>query len=97
MQRGIVFITTFILVCNFQIHSQEKKIELTSINFSGNEWFSDFDLQSVIQSKENPWWFYRFINSIFSGLGSPPSYFDSTAISIVNPNIILDEMFLKLK
>jgi outer membrane protein assembly factor BamA len=82
VQRGIIFITTIVLVCNFQIHSQEKGIELKSINFSGNEWFSNSDLESVIQSKENPWWFYRFINSIFSGLGSPPSYFDSSSIAI---------------
>lgn len=82
MLRGILFISIIFLICNFQIHSQEKKYELKTINFDGNEWFSDSDLESVIQSKENPWWLYRFVNSVFSGLGSPPQYFDSTAVPI---------------
>ncbi len=82
MFRAIFFIISIFLIVNFQIHSQEIKYELKTINFNGNEWFSDSELESAIQSKENPWWFYRFINSIFSGLGSPSEYFDSTSIPI---------------
>ncbi len=81
MLKSIFLILTIILVINFPIHSQEEKYELNTINFKGNEWFSSSELESVIQSKENPWWFYRFLNS-FTPLGSPPEYFDSTSIPI---------------
>ena len=81
MFKSIFLILTIILIINFPIHSQEEKFELNAINFKGNEWFSGSDLESVVQSKENPWWFYRFLNS-FTPLGSPPEYFDSTSIPI---------------
>ncbi len=81
MLKSIFLILTIILIINFPIHSQEEKYELNTINFKGNEWFSGSELESVIQSKENPWWFYRFLNS-FTPLGSPPEYFDSTSIPI---------------
>ena len=61
--------------------SSFKDIELTSIDFKGNKEFSSSDLKSIIQSKESPFWLWKFFNS-FSFLGSPPEYFDSTAISV---------------
>jgi outer membrane protein insertion porin family len=61
--------------------SSFKDIELTSIDFKGNKEFSNSDLKSIIQSKESPFWLWKFFNS-FSFLGSPPEYFDSTAISV---------------
>jgi len=56
--------------------------ELSSINFVGNETFDDTELKAVIQSEENPFWLWRFLYSTVSFLGSPPNYFDSTAISV---------------
>lgn len=56
--------------------------ELSSISFEGNETFTDAELKSVIQSEENPFWFWRFLYNTISFLGSPPNYFDSTTISV---------------
>jgi len=61
---------------------QTELYELTSINFSGNESFNDTELKSVIQNEENPFWFWRFLYSTLSFIGSPPNYFDSTAIFV---------------
>jgi outer membrane protein insertion porin family len=55
--------------------------ELTSIEFIGNNEFSDSDLKNVIQSKENPFWLWKFFDS-FTPFGSPPVYFDSLAITV---------------
>jgi outer membrane protein insertion porin family len=74
----------FIVVLGFQaalFAQQQEDFELSSINFEGNEEFSDSELESVLQSKETPWWFWKFLNS-FSGLGSPPEYYDSTSIPL---------------
>ncbi len=60
---------------------QQEDFELSSINFEGNEEFPDSELESVLQSKETPWWFWKFLNS-FSGLGSPPEYYDTTSIPL---------------
>ena len=40
------------------------------------------ELKAVIQSEENPFWLWRFLYGTVSFLGSPPNYFDSTAISV---------------
>src|SRR5210317_1180171 len=58
-----------------------KLYELSSIDFVGNNEFSDSELRNVIQSKENPFWLWRFFNS-FTPFGSPPVYFDSLAITV---------------
>ena len=71
----------FLIITAVQFAQEDEKIELSSINFIGNETFSDDDLKAVIQSEENPMWLWRFLNS-FTFLGSPPNYFDSTLISI---------------
>jgi outer membrane protein insertion porin family len=55
--------------------------ELSSIEFIGNNEFSDSDLRNVIQSKENPFWLWRFFDS-FTPFGSPPVYFDSLTITV---------------
>ena len=74
-----------IVVCFFGnlsfAQSSLKDIELRSINFKGNNEFSPSELKSIIQSKESPFWLWKFFNS-FTPLGSPPEYFDSSAISI---------------
>jgi len=59
----------------------DKLFELSSIDFIGNDEFSDSDLRNIIQSKENPFWLWKFFNS-FTPFGSPPVYFDSLAITV---------------
>lgn len=76
------YILFLILISTSSFFAQEdERIELSSITFTGNETFSDADLREVIQSEENPFWLWTFLNS-FTFLGSPPNYFDSTTISI---------------
>lgn len=77
----------YIIVVTFLISSShyaqdDYRFELSSINFEGNETFDDVELKAVIQSQENPFWFWRFLNSTISFLGSPPNYFDSSTISV---------------
>ena len=77
----------YIVVVNFLISSsnfaqEDDRYELSSINFIGNESFDDSELKAVIQNEENPFWLWRFLYSTVSFLGSPPNYFDSTAVSV---------------
>jgi len=58
-----------------------KSYELSSIDFVGNQEFSDSELMSVIQSKETPLWLWKFFDS-FTPFGSPPEHFDSLAITV---------------
>ncbi len=77
-------VSFFIAALGFQaalFAQQQEYIELSSINFEGNEEIPDSELESVLQSKETPWWFWKFLNS-FSGLGSPPEYYDTTSIPL---------------
>ena len=81
--RLLFYIAIFLLTISANYYAQEQnEIELSSINFIGNETFSDDDLKAVIQSEENPMWLWRFFYSTISFLGSPPNYFDSTSISV---------------
>ncbi len=66
----------------FLIGQNREPYELTSIAFEGNNDISSSQLEEVIQSKETPWWFWKFVNSILSSLGSGPVYFDSTNIPV---------------
>jgi len=81
--RLLLYIAILLLTISANYYAQEQdEIELSSINFIGNETFSDDDLKAVIQSEENPMWLWRFFYSTISFLGSPPNYFDSTSISV---------------
>jgi len=76
-----VFWLTLFLISIFSIgtyaqNEEDEKIELNSIAFTGNTYFSDSELKNVIQLKESSGWFSQFLNS-FTNFGSPPSYFDS--------------------
>jgi len=55
--------------------------ELSSIDFIGNNEFSDSDLRNVIQSEGSPFWLWKFLDS-FTPFGSPPVYFDSLTITV---------------
>lgn len=61
---------------------QSELYELSSINFSGNDSFTDTELKSVIQNEENPFWLWRFLYRTLSFIGSPPNYFDSSSIFV---------------
>jgi outer membrane protein assembly factor BamA len=82
-----LYLAVFILMIvipslSSNIFAQQSKLyELSSIEFIGNNEFSDSDLRSVIQSKQNPFWLWKFFNS-FTPFGSPPVYFDSLAITV---------------
>jgi outer membrane protein insertion porin family len=63
---------------------------LGSINFSGNNSFSESELLKNIESKESPMWFWVFLNS-FTPFGDAEIYFDSSKISI--DKIALTELY----
>lgn len=80
------FLATFFITILFSFNciaygQGEDLYELSSINFEGNDEFSDAELKEVIQSKETPFWLLKFLYS-FTPVGSPPNYFDSTAITV---------------
>jgi len=75
-----LFIST-IYTCSNTLAQASENYELVSIDFEGNNNFSDSELLDVIQSQENPFWLWRFLNS-FTPLGSGPVYFDSTSIMV---------------
>jgi outer membrane protein assembly factor BamA len=70
----LVFIS--FLGVNPGVFGQEDKIELNSIDFIGNEFFSNSELEEIIISKESPNWLSQFLDS-FTSFGNPASYFDS--------------------
>jgi len=76
-----IIVVTF-LISSSHFGQEDDRYELSSISFSGNETFDDAELKAVIQSEENPFWLWRFLYSTISFLGSPPNYFDSTAVSV---------------
>jgi outer membrane protein assembly factor BamA len=82
----IIFYCIFVLIIPatfVNLFAQQPELyELSSINFSGNESFNDTELKTVIQNEENPFWLWRFLYSTLSFIGSPPNYFDSTAIFV---------------
>ncbi len=61
------------------VGQNDKKIELTSIEFIGNDFFDSSELKKAIVSKESPYWLSKFF-STFSSFGSPAIYFDSLSI-----------------
>ena len=81
--KSLFYILAFIFLLGINHFAQETdSYELSSINFKGNESFDDDELKGVIQSEENPFWFWRFLYNTVSFIGSPPNYFDSSAISV---------------
>jgi outer membrane protein insertion porin family len=81
--KFLFYSVAFIITISVNQFAQEDdRYELSSISFTGNETFDDSELKAVIQSEENPFWFWRFLYSTVSFLGSPPNYFDSTAVSV---------------
>jgi outer membrane protein assembly factor BamA len=80
--RFLTLLVIILCFVNEYANAQQAPLyELSSISFTGNNSFSDSELKSVLQSEENPWWLWRFLNS-FTFLGSPPNYFDSSSVLI---------------
>ncbi len=77
----IAIILIFVLSASLTAQNGEQ-YELQSISFEGNHDIPSSQLSSVILSKETPWWFWKFINSIISSLGNEPVYFDSSNIPV---------------
>ncbi len=74
----------FLLLFSLSISAQSgKKVELTRINFIGNDAISSSELSQVILSKESPNWFSQFVY-LFSSFGGKAIYFDS---SLIQPDI----------
>ena len=79
---AVFILMIIILPLSSNVYAQPGELyELSSIEFIGNNEFSDSDLKNVIQSKENPFWLWKFFDS-FTPFGSPPVYFDSLAITV---------------
>lgn len=62
--------------------------ELVEIRFEGNNSFSKSDLLAQIESKETPFWLWKFLKS-FTPLGSEKQFFDSLKIPL-DKQAILD-------
>lgn len=81
--KFLLYTIAFVLILGINHFAQgTDNYELSSINFRGNESFDDDELKEVIQSEENPFWLWRFFYNTVSFIGSPPNYFDSSAISV---------------
>ena len=81
--KFLFYSIVLVLALSFNHFAQESdQYELSSIHFEGNETFDDTELKAVIQSEENPMWLWRLLYNTVSFIGSPPNYFDSTAISV---------------
>ncbi len=80
-----ILITSFmVLFPVLESFSQTKvediEFELTELNFEGNESFDKTALSAIILNKQTPFWGFKFLNSISSSIGIPPSYFDSNLV-----------------
>lgn len=76
----IFFLTIIFISLTITSAQEANRIELTSIKFVGNSFYSSSMLRDVITSKETPNWFWKFVNSISSSLGKEPVYFDSLSL-----------------
>jgi outer membrane protein assembly factor BamA len=81
-KRVFIFIIFFVLFTSkISLTQSYYDFELSSINFSGNNFFSSSDLLKNIESKETPMWVWIFLDS-FTPFGDEPVYFDSSKISV---------------
>ena len=78
---SILLVVIYLLSSNNSFAQQDNLYELSTINFKGNSEFSDSDLRKVIQSKESPFWLWKFLDS-FTPFGSSSIHFDSTTIKV---------------
>lgn len=82
LKKTILFFSLFVSFLPNSLFGQSYyDYELKSITFSGNNYFSESELEKNIESKESPMWVWVFLNS-FTSFGDEPVYFDSSKISI---------------
>lgn len=74
------FLIVLLASLSLTFAQEAQKIELASIDFSGNSTFSSSLLRDIIPSKETPNWFWKFLNSINSSIGKEAVYFDSLSL-----------------
>ena len=92
MLKRVFIIIIFSVLCISKLSFSQSyyDFELSSINFSGNNFFSSSVLLENIESKETPMWFWVFLDS-FTPFGDERVYFDSSKISI--DKIALKELY----
>lgn len=95
-----LFVLFLLYLFSSNLNAQEDNtIELNSIKFAGNQFFTSAQLSEAIYSKETPSWFSKFLNS-FTSFGNPASYFDSLQIiedvSVIK-NLYMTNGFFKVK
>jgi len=78
---SISSVTALLSMIEVGLAQNSEDIELSSIIIEGNSTFPDSEIKNTLHSKENPWWFWRFLNS-FTPVGSQANYFDSTKIPL---------------
>lgn len=76
----VFFLIAIFISLSFTSAQEANKVELSSIDFSGNSSYSSSILRDVISSKETPSWFWKFLNSISSSIGKEAVYFDSLSL-----------------
>ncbi|MEP0861608.1 MAG: BamA/TamA family outer membrane protein [Ignavibacterium sp.] len=84
--RTTIIISFFILSV-FSFAQRSSSLELAEIRFEGNNSFSKTDLLAQIESKESPFWLWKFLYS-FTPLGSEKQYFDSLKIPLDKQAIV---------
>ena len=78
---AILLIFSYLSFYSVSMAQQTKPYELSSVNITGSGEFSETELKKIIQSKESPFWLWKFLDS-FTPFGSSPTYFDSTAVTV---------------
>lgn len=81
MTFKLIVILSIIFISSILLAQEAGKYELSSIGFEGNEKLSSSLLFTVIESKESPGWFWKFLDS-FTPFGSSAVYLDTANLSI---------------
>jgi len=89
----IRIIKILLLITTVTLFAQEKKYELTTLEFDGNKFISSEELSSVIYSKQSPWWLSKFVNK-FTSIGGKAIFFDSL---LVNSDLAVLKSFYRSK
>lgn len=76
----------FLVLCSNIVLAQSPSITVTEFEidrvvFQGNESINDDELETVIQTKQSPWWFSKFLyNTLGEKFGSKPEFFDEALL-----------------
>lgn len=80
-KKTLLLILLFFLNSILLAQATEEKYELKSLDFEGNDAFSNSTLEYRLYSQESPFWFWKILHSL-TGLARGTSYFDSTNIPL---------------